>query len=122
VPQAPTEATATEKPEKPARKSKYIPWAELLHRTFGFEIVCAKCQSPPIPRDVDLPFQPLRQPPGDCTRFTNRPAFARQDHANGPAVPARVEPSAAAPAHYGARDNETTFRTFRPWLSRLLHL
>jgi hypothetical protein len=49
VPQAPTEATATEKPEnpeKPARKSKYIPWAELLHRTFGFELVCAKCQSP----------------------------------------------------------------------------
>jgi len=46
VPQAPTETTATEKPEKPARKSKYIPWAELLHRTFGFEIVCAKCQSP----------------------------------------------------------------------------
>jgi hypothetical protein len=34
----PTEATATEKPEnpeKPARKSKYIPWAELLHRTYG---------------------------------------------------------------------------------------
>jgi hypothetical protein len=46
VPQPPTEATATEKPEKPARKSKYIPWAELLHRTFGFELVCAKCQAP----------------------------------------------------------------------------
>lgn len=46
VPQTPTEATATEKPEKPARKSKYIPWAELLQRTFGFEIVCQKCQAP----------------------------------------------------------------------------
>jgi hypothetical protein len=34
----------------------------------------------------------------------------------------RVEPSATAPAHHGAPDNETTFRTFRPWLSRLLHL
>ena len=30
---------------EPARKSKYIPWAELLHRTFGFEIVSAKCQA-----------------------------------------------------------------------------
>jgi len=27
-------------------KSKYIPWAELLRKTFGFEIVCQKCQSP----------------------------------------------------------------------------
>jgi hypothetical protein len=45
VPQAETENTATAT-EKPARKSKYIPWAELLHRTFGFEIICAKCQSP----------------------------------------------------------------------------
>jgi hypothetical protein len=31
---------------EPARKSKYIPWAELLHQTFGFEIVCAKCLAP----------------------------------------------------------------------------
>jgi len=46
VPQPPAEAAATDKPEKPARKSKYIPWAELLRRTFGFEIVCPKCQSP----------------------------------------------------------------------------
>jgi hypothetical protein len=48
VPKAPTQATATatEEPEKPARKSKYIPWAELLHGTFGFEIVCHKCQAP----------------------------------------------------------------------------
>jgi hypothetical protein len=30
----------------PASKSKYIPWAELLRKTFGFEIVCQKCQSP----------------------------------------------------------------------------
>ncbi len=46
VPQAEAQATATEKPEKPARKSKYIPWAELLRRTFGFEVVCQKCQAP----------------------------------------------------------------------------
>ena len=46
VPQPQTEAAATDKPEKPARKSKYIPWAELLRRTFGFELVCQKCQSP----------------------------------------------------------------------------
>jgi hypothetical protein len=31
--------------DKPAGKSRYIPWAELLHRTFGFEIVCSKCHS-----------------------------------------------------------------------------
>ena len=37
------EAAAT---EKPVRKSRYIPWAELLRRTFGFEIVCQKCQAP----------------------------------------------------------------------------
>ena len=34
------------KPEKPARKSKYIPWAELLRRTFAIDIKCAKCGSP----------------------------------------------------------------------------
>jgi hypothetical protein len=31
---------------KPAGKSKYIPWAELLRKTFGFEVVCQKCHSP----------------------------------------------------------------------------
>ena len=46
VPQTEAEAAAADKPEKPARKSKYIPWAQLLQRTFGFEIVCAKCQAP----------------------------------------------------------------------------
>ena len=46
MPKTEAEATATGKPEKPARKSKYIPWAELLRRTFGFEIVCQKCHSP----------------------------------------------------------------------------
>ncbi len=46
VPRTEAEATATEAPEKPARKSKYIPWAELLRRTFGFELVCQKCQAP----------------------------------------------------------------------------
>jgi hypothetical protein len=43
VPQPPTEATAM---EKPARKSKYIPWAQLLQRIFGFEILCQRCQAP----------------------------------------------------------------------------
>jgi hypothetical protein len=46
VPHTEAQATATEKPDKPARKSRYIPWAELLRRTFGFEIVCQKCQAP----------------------------------------------------------------------------
>jgi hypothetical protein len=31
--------------DKLASKSKYIAWAELLRKTFGFEIVCSKCQS-----------------------------------------------------------------------------
>jgi hypothetical protein len=31
--------------DKPASTSKYIPWAELLRKTFGFEIVCQKCHS-----------------------------------------------------------------------------
>jgi hypothetical protein len=43
---APTEPASADEKSKPAGKSKYIPWAELLRRTFGFEIVCQKCQSP----------------------------------------------------------------------------
>jgi hypothetical protein len=31
--------------DKPASKSRYIPWAELLRKTFGFEIVCAQCKT-----------------------------------------------------------------------------
>jgi hypothetical protein len=31
--------------DNPATKSKYIPWAGLLRKTFGFEIVCSKCHS-----------------------------------------------------------------------------
>jgi hypothetical protein len=44
----PTEPTPTDEKAKPksAGKSKYIPWHELLRRTFGFEVVCQKCQSP----------------------------------------------------------------------------
>ncbi len=30
---------------KPAGKSRYIPWAELLRRTFAIEVKCAKCGS-----------------------------------------------------------------------------
>ncbi len=40
------QATATNKPDKPPRKSKYIPWAELLRRTFSIDIKCAKCGNP----------------------------------------------------------------------------
>jgi hypothetical protein len=32
--------------DKPAGKSRYIPWAQLLKGTFVFEIVCSKCQAP----------------------------------------------------------------------------
>jgi hypothetical protein len=28
-----------------AGNSRYIPWAELLRKTFGFEIVCTKCKA-----------------------------------------------------------------------------
>jgi hypothetical protein len=31
---------------KPASKSRYIPWAALLRKTFGFEILCTKCKGP----------------------------------------------------------------------------
>jgi len=40
------EPASTDDKGKPAGKSRYIPWAELLRKTFGFEIVCQKCQSP----------------------------------------------------------------------------
>ena len=39
-------AAPVTKPDKPPGKSdssRYIPWAELVRRTFGFEIVCDKC-------------------------------------------------------------------------------
>lgn len=29
----------------PPGQAEYIPWTELLRRTFGFESVCAKCQA-----------------------------------------------------------------------------
>jgi hypothetical protein len=38
-------APAPAEQDKPACKSTYIPWAELLRKTFGFEIVCEKCHS-----------------------------------------------------------------------------
>ena len=43
IPAEPAEAPAAR--EKQTGKSKYIPWAELLRRTFGIEIVCSKCQA-----------------------------------------------------------------------------
>jgi hypothetical protein len=33
------------KPTKPPGRSKYIPWRELLRRTFGIEVKCSKCAS-----------------------------------------------------------------------------
>ena len=44
APEADT-AGATDAP-KPAGKSRYIPWAELLRRTFAIDIRCAKCGNP----------------------------------------------------------------------------
>jgi hypothetical protein len=38
-------AAASAEPAGPANKSRYIPWAELLRKTFGFEIVCTKCKA-----------------------------------------------------------------------------
>jgi hypothetical protein len=43
---APTEPVSVDEKGKPAGKSRYIPWAELLRKTFGFEIVSQKCKSP----------------------------------------------------------------------------
>jgi hypothetical protein len=83
VPKPLAEAIATQKPGKPARRSKYIPWAELLRRTFVIESKCGKCGNPlrlialiktreviekillamHLPADVrELP--PARPPPG----------------------------------------------------------
>jgi Putative transposase len=44
---APGETTPTPaEKDKPAGKSRYIPWAELLRKTFGFELLCSKCKGP----------------------------------------------------------------------------
>ena len=43
---APTEPASAAEKGKPAGKSRYIPWAQLLRKTFGFEVVCQKCKSP----------------------------------------------------------------------------
>jgi hypothetical protein len=43
---APTPAVQDKPQHKPAGKSRYIRWSELLRKTFGFEIVCSKCQAP----------------------------------------------------------------------------
>jgi hypothetical protein len=40
-----TTPTPAEKDKSPG-KSRYIPWAELLRKTFGFELVCSKCKGP----------------------------------------------------------------------------
>jgi hypothetical protein len=45
TPAEPTPATPTEQ-DKPKNTLRYACWSELLRRTFGFEIVCSKCQAP----------------------------------------------------------------------------
>jgi hypothetical protein len=105
VPQAPTQAAATEKLEKPARKSKYIPWAELLRRTFGFEVVCQKCQSPlrliALVKNQDtakkilvamhlVPAGPRAYPPCPCPTRASRAPVA--------GLPARAAPGPPASA------------------------
>jgi hypothetical protein len=77
-------APAPAEQNKPASTSKYIPWAELLRKTFGFEIVCSKCHTQlrlialikteavaqkilkamHLPSDVPE-LHPARPPPGD---------------------------------------------------------
>ena len=42
---APAAAPVPAEQDQPASTSKYIPWAELLRKTFGFEIVCSKCHT-----------------------------------------------------------------------------
>ncbi|HEX7508149.1 MAG TPA: hypothetical protein VF550_15340, partial [Polyangia bacterium] len=41
-PVEPTPATPAQQ-DKPKNTSRYISWSELLRRTFGFEILCSKC-------------------------------------------------------------------------------
>jgi len=43
---APAQPSPPAKKDNPAGKSTYIPWAELLRRTFGFELLCSKCKGP----------------------------------------------------------------------------
>jgi hypothetical protein len=45
VPVPPAPAPLSAEPDAPVGRSKYIPWAELLRRTFGFEMVCTKCKA-----------------------------------------------------------------------------
>jgi hypothetical protein len=92
----PTPKTEATPAEKPTRKSRYIPWAELLRRTFAIEIKCGKCGGPlrliaPIKtREViekilvamDLPadvpeLHPARPPP-----TTERAAREEEDSVN----------------------------------------
>jgi hypothetical protein len=88
---APTEPSPADDKGKPAGKSGYIPWAELLRKTFGFEVVCQKCQSPlrlialiksediaqkiltamHLPTDVPE-LHPARPPPGDTGEGDDR--------------------------------------------------
>ncbi len=44
---APVKPPATPaEPDKPARSSRYIPWAELLRRTFTIDVKCERCHGP----------------------------------------------------------------------------
>jgi hypothetical protein len=85
VPKPATLPPSPADPDKPQRKSRYIPWAELLRKTFAIEIVCGKCQAPlrlialikdqAIARKIltamhlpcDVPeLHPARAPPGSA--------------------------------------------------------
>ena len=46
VPVPPLTATPAAKTDQPPARSRFIPWAELLRRTFTIDIVCPKCQAP----------------------------------------------------------------------------
>jgi hypothetical protein len=45
-PVATANAAGADRLDSPAVKSRYIPWAELLRRTFSIDIQCAKCGHP----------------------------------------------------------------------------
>jgi hypothetical protein len=82
---APAETTPTPADkDKPAGKSKYIPWAELLKKTFEIDTTCPRCKTPlrlialiktdatikkilsamGLPTEVPQPY-PARPPPSD---------------------------------------------------------
>ena len=91
---APAAAPVPAEQDQPASTSKYIPWAELLRRTFGFEVVCTKChcelrlialvKTEPVAQKIlkamhlpsEIPeLHPARPPPGDTDGGDDWPAM-----------------------------------------------